>query len=817
MFNGDQLARFARDIRTGNYSLLIGAGASYGGINRHGNPLPLGGEYAEELCRLKGVPPSTPLQRVFNLLTDVERQHLLIDRFSGCTPSAALSAIPHFLWKRIFSLNVDDALQAAYEDGTRYQDQVTRNYRDPLEEEQSRAIVPVIHLHGWTGRPEQGFIFSRDEYVRQLRYHNPWMVTLAESLAVDPFIVMGTSLDEFDLEYYLSARTQTTSRPDRGPSVLVTTRNDAITAYDCDRYDLVPFHGTSTDFMEFLRQAVQDRPTPIELIPTATKDLLPDSLGARELAMFSADFSTVPAAPEPNLEDPKFLLGREPSWGDLVSQIDVARDQYSALAAMVEGLLKEDRRSPAVIYLKDEPGSGKTTLLRRLSFDCARSGVPVLICSALGRIEPTFTASMFDLIDGPLVVAVDNFADQAYAVAETIRSMEKTDVVFLAFERAYRDRYVLQAMSGLDVRRRNGLPLSRREIGALLQNYADAGFLGAGSIARSHDQVAHRLLGDPIAVACCRLMNDFRPLDGIIRSIIDLGTGPEVQRYLIAALAQHCMNGGVRESVLIAAAGAIGLTDQMRPGHHLPLTWSDGNGSRFIVPMNSTIGSRALAVTAQEQPDLMVSVFVSLARRIAPRVNRQAIKRRAPEARLAGRLFDYDEVVVKFLASRSREFFRNVQEEWKWNSRYWEQVALLHLGAFQETRLFEPDWESLDLAVRHARHAVVIERHPLTLTTLGKVLTAQLVAPEISAPAAFTEAFDKFDEAIHLEQSWRRSNVQPYVSLFRGVREYVQLGYRLDHGQVQRLNSHIEYAIGAFQHDRDVQLAVDQTVASIRT
>ncbi|SFR81558.1 SIR2 family protein [Sphingomonas jatrophae] len=817
MFSSEQNERLIRDVRTGRYSLLVGAGASYGGFNRDGIPLPLGGTYAAELADHKKVPTSTPLQRVFALLGEDERQTLVIDRFSGCTPSDALKALPSFVWKRVFSLNIDDALQAAYETPKRLQDQITRNYRDAYEDDPSLASVPIIHLHGWVGKAEDGFIFSRDEYLRQLHHHNPWMVVLAESLPVDPFIIMGTALDEFDLEYYMSMRTPTTARPDRGPSILVTTSDNAITRHDCAKYGLELFLGTSTDFMLALNRLVADRPTPIGLIPETSRALFPATLSAKDLATFATDFTRVPSAAEPNIDDPSFLLGRAPSWSDLVSQLDVAREQTSAIVTLVQNLLVAEKDRPSLVYLKDDPGGGKTTILRRLAFEFSRLSVPVLICSALGRIEPKFTASMIDLIDGPLVIIVDNFADQVHSIADTIQILEKTDLVFVAAERVYRDRYIMQALHGVSVTRRNGLRLVQRETDALFQNYSDAGFLGDRSAPRDIDRFSGALTSEPIAVACCRIMNDFRPLDGIIRSLLEQHNSTEKKRYLIAALAQFCINGGLRESILVSASGAIGLTNQLRSSHHLPLAVTEEvGGSRFIAPLNATIGQRALTIVATDNIELLLDVFIALANSIAPRVNRAAIRRRSPEARLAGRLFDFDEVAEKFLGPSARKFYAAVQERFKWNSRYWEQVALLHLAQFQAKQPSSEGWEQLDLAVRHARHAVVVERHPLTLTTLGKVLLAQMAAPEGSAPASFTDAFRELDDAIILEQRWLRSNAQPYVVLFRGTRDYLSMGLRLSSSQINKLNEHAKYARSTFSDDDDLMRLITDAEAASR-
>jgi hypothetical protein len=818
MFTNEVNERLIRDIRSGKYSLLIGAGASFGGKNKDGVDLPLGGAYAAELAAYKRVPATTPLQRVFALLDEPERQSLVVDRFSGCTPSLALQAIPSFIWRRVFSLNIDDALQAAYENPSRLQDPVTRNYRDPYEDEPSLSNVPIIHLHGWTGKPDEGFIFSRDEYLRQLRHINPWMVVLAESLSVDPFVVMGTALDEFDLEYYMSMRTPTTARPDRGPSILVTTDDNPITRHDCEKYGLEMFVGTSSEFMSALNDLVDARPTPIGLVPERTRNLFPSSTGRKELATFATDFVQVPVAVQPNLEDAGFLRGRVPSWGDLISHLDVGREQTPSILSLIESLLNSANAQAPLIYLKDHPGGGKTTILHRVAFDLSRSGVTVLLCSALGRIEPRFTASMIDLIDGPLVIVVDNFADQAYPIGEIIKIIEKTDVVFAASERIYRDRYIMQALNGLNVIKRNGLGLAAREVNALIQNYTQAGFLGDQNAALGSATFTNSLTHDPIAVACCRIMNDFRPLDGIIQSLLDQINTVDRKRYIIAALAQFCINGGLRESLLVASSGAIGLNNQLRGTHPLPLTITEEvGGSRFLAPLNSTIGQRALSIVASSNPDLMLECFVDLAKSMAPRVNRNAIRRRSPEARLAGRLFDFDEVTEGFLGSHSKTFYAQVQDRWKWNSRYWEQVALLHLASFHSKGHTEEGWEQLDLAARHAKHAAVIERHPLTLTTLGKILLAQMAAPEGSAPASFSQAMEELGEAIALEQRWLRSNAQPYVSLFRGVRDYISMGHTLSGTQIEKLNGHAAYARNNFAYDTDLIRLIGEAEAASRS
>jgi hypothetical protein len=90
----------------------------------------------------------------------------------------------------------------------------------------------------------------------------------------------------------------------------------------------------------------------------------------------------------------------------------------------------------------------------------------------------------------------------------------------------------------------------------LIDRYADAGAIGDHSVLKRRDEFAKKIENDPIAVACCRILNDFRPLDRIVDSIVSDAGGPALDRYLGAALAQHCFYGGVRYEILIKAFGS---------------------------------------------------------------------------------------------------------------------------------------------------------------------------------------------------------------------------------------------------------------------
>jgi hypothetical protein len=185
---------------------------------------------------------------------------------------------------------------------------------------------------------------------------------------------------------------------------------------------------------------------------------------------------------------------------------------------------------------------------------------------------------------------------------------------------------------------------------------------------------------------------------------------------------------------------------------------------------------------------------------IAPYVNRSAVMKRTPEARLSGRLFDYDGVVAEFIPSQSEAFYLAMKRYWDWNSRYWEQFALLKLDKFIKSA--QPSrFELLSQAISHARHAIKLERHPLGLTTLGRILLEESRQSPARFKKSFKEAFGYLEEAIKIEGTRNRIAVHPYTTLFSGTLSYLKQSGALSSREVDALRSHMDNAESFFSYD----------------
>ena len=552
----DQHAAFLSALRAGHYNLLLGAGSSMDSRNSAGD-LPSGNTLKNELCALKGVNQNNSLQRVFSLLKPDEITTYVTNRFVGAQAGPTAKLIGSFVWKRIFTWNIDDVLENLYKAGGGQQQLSSIHFTDPYVEATSLAELPLIHLHGSALAPGKGYVFSRTEYIDQVKNISHWMVVLTQLLQTEPFIISGTSLDEVDLDFYLSHRTPATSRVDRGPSILVEAPDDAITDDLCKKHNLLHFVGYSSDFLKHCAGLLPSRPTPYELIPAATRKLLPTGLSRAAALAFNSDFEIVPATAAKASSDSRFFYGHPPSWSDVAQNFDVSRALTIDLVTDIESRLEQDT-VPRLVLVCENAGAGKTTVLRRAAFELANRGKRVLFCSALSRLDRSI-ASTIDLIDEPLVLFIDNFADQVSPTADLLTKIEKKDVVIVGGERSYRMRYLRQVLGAIPFKLFSSLALNNNEATALLDRYVELGVVAADGLRAGRSNFITSLARDPIALACCRILNDFRPLERIISDLVGATGSDDLNRYLLVALSQQCFMAGVRYEIVASALSALGL------------------------------------------------------------------------------------------------------------------------------------------------------------------------------------------------------------------------------------------------------------------
>ena len=538
--------------------------------------------------------------------------------------------------------------------------------------------------------------------------------------------------------------------------------------------------------------------TPHRLIVPPVTDLFRSTIAPTTLLRFFSDFELVPTrtATESIPTTRAYMYGAEPTWSDIEEHLDVERHANQAAMNWLTNWLERPSRRERVLLVSEGPAAGKSTLLKRVGHDLASLGRVVLHVRTLAKIDIKTAAHCLCQRTSPSVILVDNFADYADQIRDLLDETQSiANVAVMGAERGYRKEYIDIVMSDTPVAVRTLGDPTTNELDQLLEKYQESGLVADRILAGNRSQAIKTLRGDPIAISVCRILNDFRPLDRIVDSLWEAANAKQREVYLACALAHRCHGAGVRQTVIQMIAGSdFSVDNSLGTGCPLPLALHPTDND-FLLPQSAVVAEHILTRISKQDRDLMIKVFTGLANCIAARVNRIAVRMRTPEARLAGRLFDADKIVRPLLRAHAEDFYIAAKDAWEWNSRYWEQRALLIAD------------RDIRTAVQFARHAVTIEVHPLPLTTLGKVLLLSLdsCASEIDRAGVFADAFSVLSQAISMEADNTRVTIHPFSTLLIGTSKFLEEGGSLTLEQHDAIRG---YAADArYRYGEDVGVA----------
>lgn len=785
----------------GSYNLLLGAGVSFDSKDRFDGALPGGDEFRQRLCEIKNVTRPATLAQIYRLLDEGEIQKEVVERFVGIRPGPTVKSITNFYWRDIYTLNVDDALEAAYDPASTSSKQSlqTVNFDNPFfTSTRNASDVRAIHLHGYVGKPDAGFVFAHTEYVRLMQNNNPWMVVLAQLLATEPFIISGTRLDEPDLEYFLSTRTPFSQRATRGPSLLIEPFPDATTEKACEVHGLILVKSGLGEFLQWALARAGVIPNPID---SATKCAVAISadLPPRSLAYFHANFAQIRPDQTPSTDSSlPFRFGSPATWSNIAGHFDIGREDAFDIIEECRNLLQNTFTSEKIVLLVDSAGSGKTTLLRRIGFDLATSGYPVFECKAVDKIDCDATIKCLSSVSCPFILLIDGLADYVDQVVPIIESTQITQrFIVLATERDYREPIVEVVLGDTERTVFELNDLQYREKVQLIDTYRKEGLLGSELATKTPRSFAKQVTEKVFSHFSCRLLNDFRPIDQIVKSLYEASNETDRNRYVAVALSSFCHQVGVHYSILRAIESSTSLDEQFSLKVPLPLGFNSSDDD-YVLPLSKTVAERMLYFVAETDKEYLLRIFTILAKAVAPYVSRATIIRKAPEAKLAGRLFDADKVVAPLLGDLGARFYVDVVQDCGWNSRYWEQRALFMAPS------------DLIVAIQYARQAVALEQHPYTFTTLAKVLLLKVKLNHKDRTRLFDEAYTYLRRAIEHEERNSRISIHPFVTLFRGTDAYLELGGQLSRTQKEQIQQWINFSTHRYQRDRDIQSTVAQ-------
>lgn len=370
--------RLLRNALTeGEVVLVLGAGASATSTKGDGDRVLQGGALAKLIAEKAGLTyededlPDVILGTVGPRLSTHQYHKILHDEYTKVSPSAELEAVFNYTWRRLYTWNIDDAIE-----NVRVSQQRRKYYNglcDKVSVHAGHDYLQVIHLHGEAAKPEHGFIFSPAEYNARLNKneHDWYRELTADYVSYTP-VFIGSKLKEPILSAELDrARPSPTSG--LGMAFLVTP--DKFTGVQLAGFkarNITVINANLAEFVEWIQAREGQAISPVDVArrSNAFVDRLLTTVASVGTSDVEAAEYIVPRGWRPakadadafnqvNLrkESRAFLEGSPPTWALAATDVPVWLQRTESLyKSLRDSFISRDRSF--IVY--GQSGSGKT-------------------------------------------------------------------------------------------------------------------------------------------------------------------------------------------------------------------------------------------------------------------------------------------------------------------------------------------------------------------------------------------------------------------------------------------------------------------------
>jgi hypothetical protein len=406
-------------IEQGRLAILFGAGASLTSTDKYGKNLLSGAELAELLAREAGKTYTgeklaqvcgavkVPLgERFFTILED---------KYKHCKPSDEYINFAKFPWVRIYTINIDDALDVALVKNSPQRVNVRHCYDKVTDQSQLFNEVDYVKINGSVDRIDKDLIFSTKDYGKAAAKSPLWYKELAEDYFKYMFLFIGTQLDEPLFYHQIERHRMESSSVEQRSYVLTPKATDVEKDSLLNEHNIEHISCTFGDFIKWLLKTFPSRLSPLDLAVNKNPALgVMLSLGSSEdkkkyVGIFkhviSVSRSTLTKSDEKNLFSGKirnFYKGFKPFWDDIIDGVPA---ELKSTKEFYEIVLNASKNNEHLAIVYGPAGSGKTTLLKQVALEIAdKEGIPVF-----------FIEEPIDNLEN-IVVELESINDRGYVL-----------------------------------------------------------------------------------------------------------------------------------------------------------------------------------------------------------------------------------------------------------------------------------------------------------------------------------------------------------------------------------------------------------------
>lgn len=372
MFHEEFKNRIKKKMLSGEVILFLGAGASISSTNKHGEKICLGNELKEKIIayfKINATENDT-LGDIYNIAKKRSLQELIgifTEEFKGTTPSYEYLSLRDYSWKRIYTTNIDDAIENTTRKISSPSQKIIKIHgADRITNKESLENLYFIKLNGDIDQPEKGFIFSPEEYGAASANFLNWYEELGRDFLNYDFIFIGTQINEpvffHAVQYYKNKASEADTK-----AYLICPGISEVKKESLETSNIEVLDAKLSDFISILAELFPKGLKPSDVLHTknpwlSITDPKKYNLSAiKDILPVTNDTLKFPTTLENSQRD--FYKGFKPTWVDIVEKVPAELSFY-------KDSLKHIKNSPTgkSFVLLGPAGSGKTTTLKQLAW-----------------------------------------------------------------------------------------------------------------------------------------------------------------------------------------------------------------------------------------------------------------------------------------------------------------------------------------------------------------------------------------------------------------------------------------------------------------